>query len=186
LVVRDLVNLESLEILLGQVTEQERMVITSLRSKDAVEALVRLLQYKIPPATLAPAMLGVLNVRLVRKLCEACREAYPPPPEVLKQMGVPAGKIEAFYRPPTEPIDPKHPEVVCEHCQGIGYLGRTAIFELLVVDDTLRDVLATQPKLDLLRAAARKAGHRALQDEGLLLVARGITSLQELLRVLKL
>ena len=103
LVVRDLVNLETLEILVQQATEAERLVMTTLRSKDAVEALVRLLQYKIPPATLAPAMLGVLNVRLVRKLCEACREAYPPPPEVLKQMGVPAGKIEAFFRPPTEP-----------------------------------------------------------------------------------
>jgi type II secretory ATPase GspE/PulE/Tfp pilus assembly ATPase PilB-like protein len=187
IVVRELMNLETLQILVEQAgsEDQERLVITSLRSKDAIEALVRLLQFKISPIALAPVMLGVLNIRLVRKLCETCREAYPPPAEVLKQMGVPAGRIESFFRPPTQPIDPKHPEVVCEQCQGIGYLGRTAIFELLSVDDGTREVLGTHPKLELLRSAARKGGHRTLQDEGLLLVARGVTSLQELLRVLK-
>lgn len=100
-------------------------------------------------------------------------------------MGLPAGRIEALYRPPTAPIDPKHPEVVCDQCQGVGYLGRTGIFELLVVDDDLRQVLATAPKMENLRAAARKAKHRTLQEEGVLLVARGVTSIQELLRVLK-
>jgi type II secretory ATPase GspE/PulE/Tfp pilus assembly ATPase PilB-like protein len=187
IVVRELVNLETLQILVEQAgsEEQERLVVTSLRAKDAIEALVRLLQFKVSPIALAPVMIGVLNIRLVRKLCETCREAYPPPPEVLKQMGVPEGRIESFFRPPTVPIDPKHPEVVCELCQGIGYLGRTAIFELLTIDDGTREVLGTHPKLELLRSAARKGGHRTLQDEGLLLVARGVTSLQELLRVLK-
>ncbi|HTU25808.1 MAG TPA: ATPase, T2SS/T4P/T4SS family [Pirellulales bacterium] len=184
IVVRELVNKETLELLVEQ-AGQERLILVSLRSKDAIEALVRLLQLKVSPVVLAPVMAGVLNVRLVRKLCENCREAYPPPPEVLKQMGVPAGRIESFFRPPTQPLDPKHPEVVCDQCQGIGYLGRTAIFELLAIDEGTREVLGTHPKLELLRAAARKGGHRTLQDEGLLLVARGVTSLQELLRVLK-
>jgi type II secretory ATPase GspE/PulE/Tfp pilus assembly ATPase PilB-like protein len=118
-------------------------------------------------------------------LCEKCKEAYPPPPEVLKQLGLPPGTIEALYRTPTVPIDPKHPDVVCDLCNGIGYYGRTAIFELLVVDDTIRQVLTTAPKLENLRAAARKMKHRGLQEEGVLLVARGVTSIQELLRVLK-
>ena len=93
---------------------------------------------------------------------------------MLKQLGLPAGRIESLYRPPTEPIDPKA-DAVCEQCRGIGYFGRTGIFELLVVDDGLRQVLAT-PKLENLRAAARKAKHRTLQEEGVLLVARGVTS----------
>jgi type II secretory ATPase GspE/PulE/Tfp pilus assembly ATPase PilB-like protein len=122
----------------------------------------------------------------VRVLCDECKEAYPPPPEVLKQLGLPAGRIENLYRPPTGPIDPKRPEVVCEKCNGVGYYGRTAIFELLIVDDTLRQALAATPKLDVLRQVARKAKHRSLQEEGVLLVARGVTSIQELLRVLKL
>ena len=130
----------------------------------------------------------MLNVRLVRKLCEKCKEAYAPPPEVLKQLGLPAGKIQALYRPPVPP--PPDSEAAkqykpCEECMAIGYLGRTAIFELVMVDDTMRQVLTRQPKLELLREASRRAGNRNLQEEGVLLVARGITSVPELVRVLK-
>ena len=67
----------------------------------------------------------------------------------------------------------------------MGYYGRTAIFELLTVGDNSRRIIATNPKIDLLRQAARKEGMVSLQEEGVLLVARGITSLPELMRVLK-
>jgi type II secretory ATPase GspE/PulE/Tfp pilus assembly ATPase PilB-like protein len=184
IVVREVPDLASLAILVEQ-AQSDRLVLMGIRAKEAVEALLRVLMLKIPPAEFAAVVTGVLNVRLVRKLCEVCKEAYPPPPEVLKQLGLPAGRVENLYRPPTGPIDPKHPEAVCENCNGIGYHGRTGIFELLVMNDDLRQVLATTPKLDALRLAARKAKHRTLQEEGVLLVARGVTSIQELLRVLK-
>jgi type II secretory ATPase GspE/PulE/Tfp pilus assembly ATPase PilB-like protein len=122
---------------------------------------------------------GALGQRLVRKLCDACKEAYAPTPEVLKQLGLPAGRVQAFYRPPQQR------EEVCKECGGIGYVGRTAIFELLVVGDTVRKALASRAKPDVLRQAARKDGSRSLQEEGLLLVAKGVTSLPELMRVLK-
>ncbi len=95
---------------------------------------------KVPAATFAPVVTAVTSQRLVRKLCEACKEPYPPPPQILKSLGIPAGKVEAFYRPPQQPEKP------CEACAGIGYKGRTAFFELLVVDDRVRNVL-TQLKL---------------------------------------
>jgi type II secretory ATPase GspE/PulE/Tfp pilus assembly ATPase PilB-like protein len=184
IVVRDVADLDTLATLCEQAGEN-RLVLTSTRAKEATEALLRIMLLKIPPADFAGAVTGVLNVRLVRKLCEACKEAYPPPAEVLKQLGLPPGRVESLYRPPTEPIDPKRPDVVCEECRGIGYHGRTGIFELLLVDETIRQVLTSAPKMENLRAAARKAKHRALQEEGVLLVARGVTSIQELLRVLK-
>jgi len=134
---------------------------------------------KVPPGEWAKAVTGVLNQRLVRKLCDHCKEAYAPTPQVLQQLGIPEGRIQAFYRPPQQP------EEVCPECGGIGYKGRTALFELLLVDDTVRKVLATSPKIDLLRQAARKAGMRSLQEEGVLLVAKGVTSLPELMRVMK-
>jgi type II secretory ATPase GspE/PulE/Tfp pilus assembly ATPase PilB-like protein len=185
IVLRDVADLETLTILCEQAANEDRLVITSTRAKEAVEALLRLMMLKIPPADFAPGVIGVLNVRLVRKLCEKCKEAYPPPPEVLKQLGLPAGRIENLYRTPTQPIDPKKPDVVCDLCNGIGYFGRTGIFELLTVDDNIRKVLTTAPKLENLRLIARKLKHRSLQEEGVLLVARGVTSIQELLRVLK-
>ncbi|MGD9720749.1 MAG: GspE/PulE family protein [Pirellulales bacterium] len=184
IIVREVPDLETLSTLCDQV-DAERMVMVGVRAREAVEALLRLLMLKITPAEFAASVTGVLNTRLIRKLCEQCKEAYPPSPEVLKQLGLPAGRVESLYRTPTVPIDPKKPEKVCEACNGVGYFGRTAIFELLTMDDSLRQVLATTPKLDALRLAARKVKHRTLQEEGVLLVARGITSIQELARALK-
>jgi len=184
IVVRELTDLETLSILCDQAGEN-RLLLAGTRAKDAPEALLRLMMLKIPPAEFAAAIMAVLNVRLIRKLCEKCKEGFAPAPEVLKQLGLPAGRVETLYRPPTAPIDPKHPDVVCDQCQGSGYYGRTAIFELLLIDDTIRQVLTTAPKIENIRAAARKGKQRGLQEEGVLLVARGVTSIPELLRVLK-
>ena len=73
----------------------------------------------------------------------------------------------------------------CKSCQALGYQGRTGIFELLIVTDQMREILVKQPKLELLKKAARASRQRSLQEEGVLLVAKGETSLPELMRVLK-
>ena len=102
----------------------------------------------------------------MRLLCDKCKEAYAPPPEVLQQLGIPAGRVRAFFRPPqAKPGDEDNKEV-CRECGGVGYRSQTAIYELVLVDDTVRKTLATTPKLELLRAAARKAGNsQTLQEE---------------------
>ncbi len=178
-VVRDLVNAETVSLLCKEISSENRLVISTMRAKDAVEALLRVLALGVLPVEFAQVVSGVLCQRLVRKLCEACKEAYAPAPKVLQQLGIPKGRLQAFYRPPQQP------EEVCPECGGVGYKGRTAIFELLTVGDTVRRVLATSPKLELVRQAARKDGMRNLQEEGILLVAKGVTSLPELMRVLK-
>jgi len=186
LVVRDLVNAETINFLCREVAP-ERLVISSMRAKDAAEALLRVLALKAAAADFAKAALAVLSQRLIRKLCEDCKEAYTPAPEVLKQLGIPEGRIPAFYRPPEPPADPDEAKKYkpCPKCGGVGYVGRTAIFELLVLGDLVRKALAASPKLELLRSAARKDGMRILQEEGVVLVAKGVTSLPELMRVLK-
>jgi len=164
-VVRDLVNAETVR-LLCKATGEGKLVVGTVRANEAVEALLRVLALKVPPAEFAKAVTGVVFQRLIRKLCTECREPYAPPPELLKQLGP----------------DPKKP---CPACQGIGYKGRTGLFEVLAVGETLRQVLATRPKLELLRSAARKEGMRTMQEEGVLLVAKGVTSVEELQRVIK-
>ena len=139
---------------------------------------------KVPAAEFAPAAAGVVNQRMIRKLCEKCKEAYAPTPELLKQLGLPADRVQALYRPP-EPVPGQQPPPPCPDCLGLGYLGRTGIFELLVVNDAVRQALMKTPKLDMVRAAARKAGMRTLQEEGIVMVVKGVTSLPELMRVLK-
>lgn len=184
LIVRDLPDGDTVDFLCDQVGS-DRLVISGIRAKEGSEALLRVLMLKVPAATFAPAVTAVVSGRMIRKLCEKCKEAYAPPPDTLKQLGVPAGKVQAFYRPPSPPPAGQNPPPPCEECLGIGYLGRTAIFELLVVDDGVRKALQTTPKVDAVRMAARKAGMRTLQEEGILLVIKGTTSLQELMRVLK-
>jgi type II secretory ATPase GspE/PulE/Tfp pilus assembly ATPase PilB-like protein len=177
-VVRDLPNAEVVRIL-AQHAVDDRMVLATMRSKDAAEALLRILALKASPAEVAQSVTAVLAQRLIRKLCEHCKEAYVPPAPVLQQLGIPPGRISAFFRPP------ENPEKPCRFCSGTGYMGRTAIYELLVPDDGFRKLLRAGAKLDALREAARRSGTPNLQDEGVLLVAKGVTSIPELVRVLK-
>jgi type II secretory ATPase GspE/PulE/Tfp pilus assembly ATPase PilB-like protein len=177
---RDLVNAESGAALLKEVPD-ERLVITCMPARDAGEALLRLLQMKLPQQDFAATVTAVLYQRMIRKLCPDCKVGYTPPPDTLKKLGIPPGKVQQLFRPPK----PEEIEKPCQTCQQIGYVGRTGIFELLVVTDQMRQILATQPSLELLRKAARADNQRSLQEEGILLVAKGVTSLPELQRVLK-
>ena len=182
IVVPDMKDAEAATALLEQ-ANADRTVITTTRAKEACEALLRVAQLKMPLDQLASAVKAVINQRMVRKLCDKCKEAYPPPPQLLQQLGIPPGRVEALYRPPTP--DPEKPQEPCEQCRGIGYFGRTGIFETLIVNDEVRETLRKTPQLNALRQAARKAGMRVLQEEGVLLVVTGVTSLPELMRALK-
>ena len=151
LVVRNsLTDGETVKYLCNQVQE-ERLVLAAIRAKDAPEALLRVLLLKVPPKDFSQAISGVVAVRLVRKLCEECKEAYTPSPEVLQQFGIPAGKIQTLFQPPSQ-ADPKRP---CPACDGIGYKDRIGMFELLTVNDGVRNALMKNPKIEAVRAAAQ-------------------------------
>lgn len=180
-VLRDLSDTEAAKLLINEVRDEERLLITNIQAKTAPEALLRMLQLKVPHRDFATTVTAVLCTRLIRKLCDACKVAYAPTPDLLKKLGIPQGKIEALYRVPK----PEEIEKPCKECGGLGFKGRTGLYELLEVDEQIREVLLKKPQLELLRKAARAAGMRPFQEEGLLLVAKGVTSLAELQRVLK-
>lgn len=190
-VVPDMVNVASLTRLIDQVNNNHKTVITRVLAKDAVEAILRLAALKPSMSDFAKSLTCVVNSRLIRKLCDNCKQPYQPPPQLLQKLGIPAGRVSTFYKewtppPPEQQVDAKGRPIeipICEKCHGIGYLGRTSIFELLVLNDSIREVIAKQPNAELIRRAAKASGHRSLQDEGILLVAQGITSLNELQRV---
>jgi type II secretory ATPase GspE/PulE/Tfp pilus assembly ATPase PilB-like protein len=139
---------------------------------------------KADPKKFAKAITVVVNQRMVRKLCPSCKIGYEPTPDVLKKLGIPPGRVTQLFRE-KKPEDLQEKEEPCKDCGAIGFQGRTGIFEMLVVDDKIREVLVKQPKLELLKKAARLAGMRSLQEEGVVLVAKGETSIPELMRVLK-
>ena len=188
LLVPEVPNAATLDILCDQ-AEDGKLCIVSTRAKEAADALLRLLALKPAPEKFGPAVNAVLYVRLVRKLCEICREAVQPTPELLQKLGIPAGRVQTLYREKQPPVPGQEkkkgePEI-CPNCRGLGFKGRTGIFELLVADDKVRQTLVKQPKLEAIKQAARQAGNRTLQEEGILLVALGVTSIAELQRVLK-
>jgi len=179
-VVRDFVDPEAAKLLLDEISDN-RLVITNVHAKEAPEALLRMLQKKVPHREFAERVTAVMCTRLIRNLCASCKVAYEPTPDLLKKLGIPQDKVKALYRTPK----PEEIEKPCKKCGGVGFFGRTGIFELLVVNDQVREVLLKQPKLEALRPAAKAAGMRPFQEEGVLLIAKGTTSLSELQRVLK-
>ena len=180
---------EALEKLCQWIKEEDKLSLVGIRGKDAADTILRLLALKTPPDVLAPVLKGIVYTRLIRRLCETCREAYQPDAALLQKLGIPAGRVQMLYREkqPPQPGQEKkrgQPEI-CPACRGLGYKGRIAIFEFLVLDDKLRQALAKQPKVEIIKQLAKAAGNRSLQEEGILLVALGTTSLAELQRVLK-
>jgi type II secretory ATPase GspE/PulE/Tfp pilus assembly ATPase PilB-like protein len=191
-VVMDLVQKETLEFVIQQCNKDDILFFTGIHAKEAPEALLRLLAtYKVPPEDVAPILVGALNTRLIRKLCPKCKEPFQPAPQLLQKLGIPPGRVSELYRerqppgPDATPKEKRDKAEPCKKCGGVGYFGRTAIFELLEVNDQVREALVKQPKIEVIKKVARAAGNRNLQEEGVLLVAQGVTSLEELQRVLK-
>ena len=178
-------------IMIGEIRDQEtatiacqaattgHLVFSTVHANDTVTALFRLLDLGVEPFMIASALSAVLGQRLVRLLCESCKEPYKPKPEFLKKANLPADKVDFFYRKPTEP------QQVCPQCGGTGYLGRTGIFELLIITEPMRDMIRENPSINAIKAEARKNGMIYLQEDGLRQVIQGKTSIDELLRVVK-
>jgi general secretion pathway protein E len=178
-------------IMIGEIRDQEtatiacqaantgHMVFSTVHSNDAVTSLFRLLDLGVEPFMISSALTAVLGQRLVRLLCEACKEPYKPKPEFLKKANLPVEKVDLFYR------RPENPEHVCQQCGGTGYFGRTGIYELLVISEPLREMLRENPSINKIKAEARKNGMIYLQEDGLRQVIQGRTSIEELLRVVK-
>ncbi|MGI9519319.1 MAG: ATPase, T2SS/T4P/T4SS family [Pirellulaceae bacterium] len=164
-----------------------------LPARHAVEAVMRGLMLKPNVPEFARALRAVTGQRLLRLLCQTCRQAYQPNPNLIAQLGLPPARVPVLYRhfqpAPEQVMDAQGRPIEiepCENCGGPGYFERTGIFELLLVDDRFRAAMQDpEPNVQKLAAAAQQSGHITLREEGIVLVARGDTSLEELQRVLK-
>lgn len=154
-------------------------VFSTVHANDSITALFRMLDLGIEPFLFASSISGILAQRLARRLCPKCKEAYKPKAEFLKQANLPVDRIEKFYRPP------KNPAEECTACGGLGYRGRIGVFEFLEINDRLRDMIREKAPLSQLKSEARKNGMLYMQEEGLRLVVKGLTSIEELMRVVK-
>jgi type II secretory ATPase GspE/PulE/Tfp pilus assembly ATPase PilB-like protein len=162
-----------------QAANTGHMVFSTVHANDTFTALYRLIDLEVEPFMLASSLSALLAQRLARRLCPDCKEAYQPNPEFLKKANLPPDKVKCFYR------QPKSPEIVCPTCSGLGYYGRISVVELLEFNERMRDMLRDAASMSQLKAQARKNGMLYMKEEGLRLVVKGITSIDELLRVVK-
>ncbi len=174
-----------------QLKNDDKHAYTRIVATDAVEAAVKLVSaYKASAPLVASLLKGVINQRLARRLCENCKQGFQPQPALLQKLGIPPGRVSMLFQPFVPPpieqqVDEKGrpaPIPPCPKCNGRGYLGRIGIFELLEIGPKFRDSLLKTQDLNQLRMIAKSEGHKNLQAEAVLTVARGLTSLDELKR----
>jgi general secretion pathway protein E len=141
------------------------LVFSTLHTNDAASAITRLTDMGIEPYLVSSSVLAIMAQRLVRRVCSQCRRAVAESPS--PDAGAPLD-------PGTDP---------CPNCSGTGYRGRTGIFELLVLDDEIRELIQTNARAHAIKQAGLRKGLCTLRDDGLCKVAHGVTTREEVFRV---
>jgi type II secretory ATPase GspE/PulE/Tfp pilus assembly ATPase PilB-like protein len=173
-------------IMVGEIRDEEtariaihaaltgHLVLSTLHTNDAAGAVTRMVDMGIEPFLVSSSVIGVVAQRLIRLLCTRCREPYTPPAEVIARYGLAR---------PDEPAPALYRAKGCEACNNIGYKGRIGLFEIMVMDDEVRNLLVKEVASDMIKRAGIAAGMRTLQLDGIAKVLNGMTSLEEMLRV---
>jgi len=128
---------------------------------------------------------GILSQKLIRKLCDDCKQAFRPNPVLLKKLGLPPETSVLYRAPlPPPPDDPKAQSIeeLCADCDGVPYHGRVAAFEMFEMTDTMKEVIANGAAPDAIRKQMIVEGQTTLQRDAIRLVAEGLTSLEEIQR----
>jgi type IV pilus assembly protein PilB len=171
-------------VLLGEIRDAEtariavqaaltgHLVLSTLHTNDAPASITRLINIGVEPYLISSAVNAIIAQRLVRKICKECKEEYEPSPEhraFLTQQGFSDEKIMKGKG--------------CDRCRKTGYGGRLGIYELLIMDDQLRDMVTANPDVIQLRRKCREKGLVTLREDGFQKVRAGLTTIDEILRV---
>ncbi|MBN1818045.1 MAG: Flp pilus assembly complex ATPase component TadA [Sedimentisphaerales bacterium] len=171
-------------IMVGEIRDQEtsriavqaaltgHLVLSTLHTNDAPSSVSRLVNIGVEPYLIAASLNGILAQRLVRRICPHCTERYKVPASLQKYVA--AAGID-----PGELLHGKG----CDQCRDSGYAGRAGIFELLIVDDFFRDVINKDASVNSMRKAFQASGRDTLFNDGIKKVKKGVTTIEEVLRV---
>ncbi len=171
-------------VLIGEIRDKEtaeiaihaaltgHVVISTIHTNDAVGTVSRLLNMGIEPYLVSSSLSCIVGQRLVRKLCESCKQEYTPEPELLNELGVrfPVDKVPKFYK-----------EAGCTECKGTGFKGRIGIYEVLLPDDTIRASIVALKDSSVISDLARKRGFKPMRIQGVKTAMTGKTTLEEVL-----
>jgi len=147
------------------------LVLTTLHTNDAPSSVARLLDLGVEPFLITATIEGVVAQRLVRRICTKCKTPYEPDEAQLKELSLTEEEIAGrkFYYGKG-----------CSKCNGTGYKGRTGVYEIMIFNDEIRDLIMNRASTNVLRVAAQKAGMRPLRYNGLIAVFDGITTIDEI------
>ena len=172
-------------ILVGEIRDKEtaeiavqasltgHLVFSTLHTNDAPSAIARLLDLGLEPFLVTATLEGILAQRLVRKLCLNCKTEYQPSLEQLMELELRPEDVKGrvFYYGKG-----------CEACNNTGYRGRQGIYEIMLLDDEMRDLIVQHASTQVLRAESKKRGMRSLRHSGLMSIYDGITTIEEVVR----
>jgi type IV pilus assembly protein PilB len=146
------------------------LVFSTLHTNDAPSAIARLLDLGLEPYLITATLEGLVGQRLVRNICPRCKEEFVPTEEMLWELQLRPDQVKGrtFYRGRG-----------CEYCRGTGYSGRSAIFEIMILDDELREMIIRRSSTNAIREGARRRGMRTLRESGLLAIYDGTTTIEE-------
>src|SRR5207248_1346500 len=149
------------------------MVFSTLHTNDAPSTITRLRDMGLETYLITATLEGILAQRLVRRICEDCRTEFNPSQEMLMELNLRADDVRGkkFYYGRG-----------CDRCNNSGYKGRSGIYELVVMNDELRDMVTGGSSTDQLREACRKNGMVSLREAGLKAIFSGITTIDEIVR----
>lgn len=171
-------------IMVGEIRDQEtaeiavhaaltgHLVFSTLHTNDAAGAITRLIDIGAEPFLLSSALIGVLAQRLVRMICKDCAQVYVPTKEALEDIGLDESRKIKFYRGRG-----------CSRCMDSGYRGRIGIFELMIMDDKMRNLVVSKASSGTIKKEALSSGTVALLDDGIRKIEEGLTTVEEVLRV---
>jgi type IV pilus assembly protein PilB len=149
------------------------IVFSTLHTNDAPSSITRLRDMGLEPYLITATLEGILAQRLVRKICEDCRAEFDPSPEILMELNLRPKDVEGkkFYYGRG-----------CDRCNNTGHRGRMGIFELVVMNDEVRDLISQGASTDQLRSACRRQGMITLRESGLRAIYNGLTTIEEVVR----
>lgn len=173
-------------ILVGEVRDYEtaemavqasltgHLVFSTLHTNDSAGAITRLVNMGIEPFLVSSSTIAIMAQRLVRRICEQCKEPYEADPESLMGLGISReeAKGKTVWR-----------GTGCDHCQGRGYYGRTGIFELLIMMPHIQELTLKGVDSNVINREAKKEGMRTLREDGASKVFSGVSTIEEVLRV---
>jgi type IV pilus assembly protein PilB len=157
-----------------QAAQTGHLVLSTLHTDDAPSVVTRLMDIGTEPYVIAGAIIGVVAQRLVRRLCVHCRRQYTPPPDTLRALNMTEADAATV---------PFYKSVGCDQCNHTGYRGRIGIYEVMKVTDKVRRLISARSPIDQIREAALSGGMISLGEDGLAKVKSGITTPEELIRV---